>query len=181
MCPNTTPPIRFLWWANSIGSPTPYRDLQSTWFSKSLRGLIIPPWPPRSWSTRRWQPIVRQFRACSCRTLSVVLGGAKLLCNISTGVPRHIVSTAWRRRAFEMLHTLAHPSIRATMALVAARFMCRRRLDIERALASCARPPRCTDMWQEFTIPWQRFDHIDHMVVVFQGKNQKRPLVNIIV
>ena len=46
-----------------------------------------------------------------------------LLCDISTGVPRPIVPTSWRRRVFDSVHNLAHPGIRATKKLVSSKFV----------------------------------------------------------
>ena len=37
-----------------------------------------------------------------------------LLCDVSTGHHRPIILAAWRRRIFDTVHDLAHPSIRAT-------------------------------------------------------------------
>ncbi|XP_078264112.1 uncharacterized protein LOC144598103 [Rhinoraja longicauda] len=50
-------------------------------------------------------------------------GATTILCDVSAGQPRPIVPAAWRRRVFDVVHGLAHPSIRTTISLVAARFM----------------------------------------------------------
>lgn len=47
----------------------------------------------------------------------------KLLCDISTGRPRPVVPTTWRRRVFDAIHNLSHPSIRATHTLIASKFV----------------------------------------------------------
>ena len=49
--------------------------------------------------------------------------GCKLLCDVSTGNARPIVPSSWRRRVFELIHNLSHPSIRATRTLVASKFV----------------------------------------------------------
>ena len=49
--------------------------------------------------------------------------GTTLLCDVSTGQVRPIVPSSWRRRVFEAVHSLSHPSIRATRTLVANKFM----------------------------------------------------------
>ena len=46
-----------------------------------------------------------------------------LLCDVSTGRPRPLVPEQWRRRVFDALHNLSHPSIRASRTLVADRFV----------------------------------------------------------
>ena len=46
-----------------------------------------------------------------------------LLCDTSTGVPRPIVPRPWQRTVFNTIHGLAHPGIRASRKLVAARFV----------------------------------------------------------
>lgn len=90
-----------------------------------------------------------------------------VLCDVSTGQPRHIVPTAWRRRIFDSIHRLAHPSIRATTALMAAKFvwqgLCKQVCSWARACVLCqtykvqhhVRAPL-----QDFAIPQHRFDHI---------------------
>jgi len=49
--------------------------------------------------------------------------GSTLLCDVSTGNARPIVPSSWRRRVFEAVHNLSHPSIRATRTLVASKFV----------------------------------------------------------
>lgn len=49
--------------------------------------------------------------------------GETLLCDVSTGDPRPIVPVSWRRKAFEAVHNLSHPSVRATRTLMARKFM----------------------------------------------------------
>ena len=46
-----------------------------------------------------------------------------LLCDTSTGTQRPIVPRPWRRIAFDSLHGLSHPGIRATQKLVTSRFV----------------------------------------------------------
>lgn len=49
--------------------------------------------------------------------------GTTLLCDMSTGKPRPVVPSSWRRRVFETVHGLSHPSIRATRKMVAEKFV----------------------------------------------------------
>ena len=43
-----------------------------------------------------------------------------IICDISTGVPRPFIPTKFRHNVFNSLHTLSHPSIRATQRLITA-------------------------------------------------------------
>ena len=40
--------------------------------------------------------------------------GSTLLCDTSTSQPWPIVPARWRRKIFDLIHSLSHPSIRAT-------------------------------------------------------------------
>ena len=46
-----------------------------------------------------------------------------LLCDISTGVAWPVVPLSWRRVVFDAIHGLAHPGIKTTRKMVAARFV----------------------------------------------------------
>ena len=46
-----------------------------------------------------------------------------LLCDTSTGVARPIVPLSWRRVVFDAIHGLAHPGIKTTRKMMAARFV----------------------------------------------------------
>lgn len=46
-----------------------------------------------------------------------------VLCDVSTGTPRPWLPAQFRRPAFDSLHSLSHPGIRATLKLVAQRFV----------------------------------------------------------
>jgi transposase InsO family protein len=51
----------------------------------------------------------------------VELNGVTLWCDMSTGTPRPVIPKEDRRQVFAAFHTLAHPGIRATRRLLAAR------------------------------------------------------------
>jgi transposase InsO family protein len=51
----------------------------------------------------------------------VNLNGITVLCDVSTGTPRPVIPVADRQQVFKAFHTLAHPGIRATRRLLAAR------------------------------------------------------------
>ena len=46
-----------------------------------------------------------------------------ILSDVSTGVPRPYVPCKFRRNVFDSLHSLGHPSVRATQKLVTARYV----------------------------------------------------------
>ena len=46
-----------------------------------------------------------------------------LLCYVSSGQPCPIIPSSWRRKVFEAVHNLSHPSIRATRTLITKKFM----------------------------------------------------------
>ena len=56
-------------------------------------------------------------------TMPQLASASSLVCDMSTGVPRPFVPTGFRRTVFNSLHSLSHPSIRATQRLIAARFV----------------------------------------------------------
>ncbi len=47
----------------------------------------------------------------------------KLLCDISQGKARPVVPDSWRRRIFDLLHGLSHPSVRNTKKIISAKFV----------------------------------------------------------
>ena len=49
--------------------------------------------------------------------------GVTLLCDIVTGQSRPIVPSSLRRAVFDIIHNLAHPSIRTTRRIVAQKFV----------------------------------------------------------
>lgn len=72
------------------------------------------------------------------RDFSLSDSGETLLCDISTGKRRPLVPSAMRREVFEMIHSLSHPSIRATTDLVAKRFVWHGlRADVRRWTRTC--------------------------------------------
>ncbi len=93
-----------------------------------------------------------------------------ILCDISTGTPRPFVPKSWRRRVFDTVHNLSHPSIRSTVKLITSRFVwhriasevrewARMCLDCQKAKVQVhTRTPL-----QKFSLPARRFSdvHID--------------------
>ena len=93
--------------------------------------------------------------------------GVTLLCDTSTGHPRPIVPTSWRRQVFDLMHSLSHPSVRTTRKLVAAKFVWN---GLQKQIGTWAK--QCTACQtskiqthikaplEKFSVPERRFDHI---------------------
>jgi len=94
-------------------------------------------------------------------------GDDVLLCDTSQGHSRPIVPVKWRRKIFDVVHNLSHPSIRATKLLIAQKFVwhgLRKQVGAwSRACIACqsskihqhTRAPL-----KEFDVPKGRFQHI---------------------
>ena len=95
-----------------------------------------------------------------------------LLCDVSTGTARPVVPSLWRRRVFEAVHNLSHPSIRATRKLVGSKFVWHGlHKDVGTWAKSCiacqtAKVHRHVKAPLEtFKVPQRRFDHINIDIV----------------
>ena len=89
------------------------------------------------------------------------------LCDVSTGSPRPIVPTNWRRRIIDLIHRLSHPSIRTTQKLVTSKFVWN---GVQKQVGAWAK--QCTACQsskiqthirtplEKIKIPQRRFDHI---------------------
>ncbi|KAL5486941.1 hypothetical protein EMCRGX_G019484 [Ephydatia muelleri] len=66
-----------------------------------------------------------KLHRCSLAIKPVSLQSSQttLLCDVSKGAPRPVVPRVLREEVFRVLHSLAHPGIRATQRLIAARFV----------------------------------------------------------
>ncbi|XP_050689003.1 uncharacterized protein LOC126981608 [Eriocheir sinensis] len=105
-----------------------------------------------------------------------------LLCDVSTGQPRPIIPAVWRRRVFDIVHNLAHPSIRATKALMATKFMWH---GLHKQVGNWARsciPCQTSKIQrhtkappQSFAPPDRRLDHI-HVDIVGPFRNPEELL-----
>ena len=96
------------------------------------------------------------------------IDGVTLLCDISTGHSRPIVPTNWRRKVFDMFHSLSHPSIRTTRKLIANKFVWK---GLKKQVGSWAK--QCTACQAakththtkaplgKFDVSHHRFDHIN--------------------
>jgi len=76
---------------------------------------------------REQHKCTKTLQASKSPTLSIqtrVVDGASLWCEMSATATRPLVPLTHRRWVFQAMHDLAHPGIRATRQLIAARFLC---------------------------------------------------------
>ena len=91
-----------------------------------------------------------------------------LLCDVLSGQPRPIVPSSWRRKVFEAVHNLSHPSIRATRTLITRKFMWH---GINKQIGAWAKACIACQTYKvhrhvkaplsTFKVPSRRFDHIN--------------------
>ena len=93
--------------------------------------------------------------------------GTTILCDTSTGQTRPVVPAGWRRRIFDIIHGLSHPSIRTTRRLMASKFVwhgLNKQVGIwARSCISCQTSKihqHIKAPFQTFRTPGRRFEHI---------------------
>lgn len=98
--------------------------------------------------------------------------GTTLLCDMSTGQARPVVPSSWRRRVFDSIHNLSHPSIRTSRKLVAAKFVWPSvKKDVglwAKTCVACQKAKIHTHVkapLAPFEVPTRRFDHINVDIV----------------
>ena len=78
-------------------------------------------------AAQKQEGCVDQYRAVgTAMNLQMVPFGPSrtaLLCDVSTGRPRPVVPSSFRRQVFDATHSLSHPSIRSTKKLIASKFV----------------------------------------------------------
>lgn len=91
-----------------------------------------------------------------------------LLCDVTSGQPRPIVPPTWRRRVFDAIHNLSHPSIRATRKLVTNKFVwngIRKQVGLwAKACIACQAAKvhhHVKAPLETFKVPNRRFEHIN--------------------
>ena len=99
--------------------------------------------------------------------LPMPVPGGSLWCDFSTGLGRPVLPFPFRRSAFDAMHSLSHPGIRASRRIMITRFLWpKMNVDINswaRTCISCQRskvnkherPPL-----QQIPVPIRRFDHV---------------------
>ena len=120
------------------------------------------------------QPAIADEQVSSLKLQLVRFPGVekKLVCDISLGRPRVLVPECSRRKIFNAIHSLSHPSGRATLAIVARSYVWRgMRHDVlhwAKQCESCATSKvarHATPQVQAIPIPKERFSHV-HVDIV---------------
>ncbi len=103
---------------------------------------------------------------------NVSIENTDILCDVSTGRPRPLVPLAFRRKVFDVVHGLSHPSIRSTIKIIKAKFVWHSMAkDIKEWSQSCDACQRCKVLRHtkteigSFPQPQRRFSHI-HVDIV---------------
>ena len=101
------------------------------------------------------------------REITLSTGNTPLLCDVSTGAERPLVPVRWRRRVFDAIHGLSHPSIRSTCKLIATKFvwhgLAKQVRDWAKACIPCQRSKihrHTKTPLARIPEPQSRFDHI---------------------
>ncbi|CAI2738111.1 unnamed protein product, partial [Dicrocoelium dendriticum] len=68
---------------------------------------------------------LRNSSSLRIRPVPLPTSDGTILCDVSQNSPRPVVPQAFRRTVFDILHSLSHPGIRATVKLVTQRFVWR--------------------------------------------------------
>jgi hypothetical protein len=69
------------------------------------------------------QSTLQASRSPSLQVRACEVEGVSMLCDVSTGQMRPLVPEADRLRVFWSIHGVAHPGVRATRRMIAARFV----------------------------------------------------------
>ena len=111
---------------------------------------------------------VLQLRSSPSLTLQdVPIGSNTICCDFSSGRRRPVIPVSWQKRVFEVIHSLAHPGIRASRRMISTRFVWKgMAADIGRWCRECAACQRAKVTVQQaapvqpIPVPAQRFSHI---------------------
>ena len=115
---------------------------------------------------------LRQTSSLKLEAMPIPCTDSTILCDVSTGVPRPYVPCKFRRSVFDSLHSLGHPSIRATQKLVTARYVWPEiNKDVRQWARSCLKCQKSkihrhtVTPLSTFPTPDVRFDHV-HIDIV---------------
>ena len=107
-----------------------------------------------------------------CQEIPLATHPGTILCDVSTGIPRPIVPSLYRRLVFDTLHGLSHPGIAASLRLIAARYVWpSMNKDVRMWAKQCLRCQRSkvhrhvASPIGTFATPDARFDHV-HIDIV---------------
>jgi len=102
----------------------------------------------------------------------IIIEDTPVLCDTSTGRPRPLIPTKYRRQIFTAIHGLAHPSIKSTIKLVTDKFVWSNIRKDVRSWSRCCQSCQKSKVYRhtkstigDFPEPRRRFSHI-HVDVV---------------
>jgi RNase H-like domain found in reverse transcriptase/Integrase zinc binding domain len=106
------------------------------------------------------------------RVRPVMFNNSEVYCDFSTGTARPLIPAADKKQVFSAVHTLAHPGVRASRRLIAARVVWKgMAADINRCCRDCQQCQRgkvtqqLAAAVQAIPVPEQRFNHV-HVDIV---------------
>ena len=127
------------------------------------------------------QMLLRSESSLKLKQLQIPGTSAQVYCDISTNKARPFMTPAFRRAAFNVVHNLAHPSIRTTATLATQRFVwpsinadCRA---WARACLQCQRSKvtrHTSSPTGNFQPPSARFEHIHMDIIILPPSEGKR-------
>ena len=127
-------------------------------------------------AAQQHDPELQQLQSSSTslklQPVPIPASNSTLICDLSTGLPRPYVPSELRHAVFDALHSLSHPSIRATQRLITARYVWPKiNSDIRKWAQSCLRCQQSkvqrhtVTPLSTFATPDARFDNI-HIDIV---------------
>ena len=97
----------------------------------------------------------------------VMVAGHSIVCDISSGLPRPLVPATWVQTVFDLLHSLSHPGVKASVRLVLCHFVWHKaKKDISRLARACLAcqtskvQKKTRHPVQVFEAPSGRFGHV---------------------
>ena len=154
-------------------------DIRHTTESENVVAELFPisrPWRPRL-TSRLWQQELERFRTgntgLQLKLVRIPGCDVSVLCDVSTRTARPYVTESFRRAAFESIHRLSHPGVKATVKLVTQRYVwpsvkadCR---ESARNCLECQRskiPRHVFSPGGTFSPPLARFEHVHLDIVI---------------
>ena len=124
---------------------------------------------------------IKRASALRLERIEIPGAGTAVWCDVTTAIPRPFLTRPFRRAAFDILHDLAHPGVRATTKLVTQRYVwpsikkdCR---EWARACVHCQRAKitrHVTTPRGAFDSPTQRFEHIHVDIIILPVSEGQR-------
>ncbi|CAH8674423.1 unnamed protein product [Schistosoma haematobium] len=109
----------------------------------------------------------KQSSSLSLKSVPIPHSDSTIICDTSTGTHRPFVPIVYRKRVFDCLHSLSHPGIRATVKLIAERFVWpKMNANIKKWTRTCVQCQRSKihrhtiTTPSAFSLPDHRFQHV---------------------